>query len=80
MIRVAERGVGDASLALLQIQDALFDGIFCHQSVHEHRALLAQAVRAIGGLIFVPLACLIFNFVAKLVGGLEFVVTEGGNA
>jgi hypothetical protein len=31
---------------------------------------------AIAGLIFVPLGCLIFNFVAKLVGGLEFEVVE----
>lgn len=32
---------------------------------------------AIGALIFVPLACLIFNLVAKLVGGLDFEVVEG---
>lgn len=31
---------------------------------------------AIAGLIFVPIACLIFNGVAKLVGGLDFEVIE----
>lgn len=31
---------------------------------------------AIAGLLFVPLCCLIFNLVAKLVGGLEFDVTD----
>jgi hypothetical protein len=31
---------------------------------------------AIGALIFVPIACWIFNLVAKLVGGLEFEVVE----
>jgi hypothetical protein len=31
---------------------------------------------AIGGLIFVPLACWIFNLVAKFVGGLDFEVTD----
>jgi hypothetical protein len=39
-------------------------------------AIAVPFVYAIGGLIFVPLACLIFNFVASLVGGLEFKVTE----
>ena len=39
-------------------------------------AIALPFIYAIGGLIFVPLACLIFNFVAKLVGGLEFAVTE----
>jgi ammonia channel protein AmtB len=33
-------------------------------------------IYALGALIFVPLACLIFNFVAKLVGGLDFEVVE----
>ena len=32
---------------------------------------------AIGALIFVPIGCLIFNGVSKLVGGLEFEVAEG---
>ena len=31
---------------------------------------------AIAGLIFVPIGCLIFNGVAKLVGGLDFEVVE----
>jgi hypothetical protein len=35
---------------------------------------------AIGALIFVPIGCLIFNFVANLVGGLEFTVTEPESA
>ncbi len=43
-------------------------------------AIALPFMYAIGGLIFVPLACLIFNFVAKLVGGLEFVVTESNSA
>ena len=37
-------------------------------------AIALPFIYAICGLIFVPLACLIFNFVAKLVGGLEFTV------
>lgn len=43
-------------------------------------AVAVPFIYAICGLIFVPLACLIFNFVAKLVGGLEFEVTEGNSA
>jgi hypothetical protein len=35
---------------------------------------------AIGALIFVPIGCWIFNFVAGLVGGLEFTVAEGETA
>jgi hypothetical protein len=31
---------------------------------------------AIGGLIFVPIACWVFNLVAKFVGGLDFEVTD----
>jgi hypothetical protein len=33
-------------------------------------------IYAIGALIFVPLACLIFNGVAKLVGGIDFEVVD----
>ncbi|HZF27799.1 MAG TPA: hypothetical protein VE907_01650 [Gammaproteobacteria bacterium] len=33
---------------------------------------------AIAGLIFVPIACWVFNLVAKFVGGLDFEVTEPG--
>jgi hypothetical protein len=40
-------------------------------------AIAIPFLYAIGGLIFVPLACVIFNFVAGLVGGLEFTVAEG---
>lgn len=39
-------------------------------------ALALPFMYAIGALIFVPIGCLIFNFVAKLVGGLEFEVVE----
>jgi hypothetical protein len=39
-------------------------------------ALALPFMYAIGSLIFVPIGCLIFNFVAKLVGGLEFEVVE----
>ena len=35
---------------------------------------------AIGALIVVPIGCLVFNFVAGLVGGLEFTVTEAESA
>jgi hypothetical protein len=43
-------------------------------------AIAVPFVYALGGLIFVPLACVIFNFVANLVGGLEFTVAEGANS
>ena len=39
-------------------------------------AIALPFMYAIGALIFVPIGCLIFNFVAKLVGGLEFEVVE----
>jgi hypothetical protein len=39
-------------------------------------ALAIPFIYAIGALIFVPIGCLIFNFVSKLVGGLEFEVVE----
>jgi hypothetical protein len=39
-------------------------------------ALALPFAYAIGALIFVPIGCLIFNFVSKLVGGLEFEVVE----
>ncbi|RPI61181.1 MAG: hypothetical protein EHM50_06100 [Lysobacterales bacterium] len=39
-------------------------------------ALAFPFIYAIGALIFVPLACLIFNGVAKLVGGLDFEVVD----
>lgn len=37
-------------------------------------AIALPFMYAIAGLIFVPLCCLIFNLVAKFVGGLEFEV------
>ena len=40
-------------------------------------AIALPFVYAIGALIFVPIGCLVFNFVSKLVGGLEFEVIEG---
>jgi hypothetical protein len=39
-------------------------------------AIALPFLYAIGGLIFVPLACWIFNIVAKIVGGLEFDVID----
>ena len=40
-------------------------------------AIALPFVYAISGLIFVPIGCLIFNGVSRLVGGLEFEVIEG---
>jgi len=40
-------------------------------------AIALPFIYAISGLIFVPIGCLIFNGVSKLVGGLEFEVIEG---
>jgi len=40
-------------------------------------AIAMPFIYGICGLIFAPIACLIFNFVAGLVGGLEFTVAEG---
>ena len=39
-------------------------------------AIALPFIYGICGLIFVPIACLVFNFVASLVGGLEFTVHE----
>jgi hypothetical protein len=43
-------------------------------------AIALPFIYAICGLIFVPIACFVFNFVAGLVGGLEFTVAEGETA
>ena len=43
-------------------------------------AIAVPFIYAICGLIFVPIACWIFNFVAGLVGGLEFTVAEGAES
>jgi hypothetical protein len=43
-------------------------------------AIALPFIYGICGLIFVPIACLIFNFVAGLVGGLEFTVAEGAES
>ena len=39
-------------------------------------AIALPIIYAIGGLIIVPLCCLVYNFVAKVVGGLEFDVVD----
>ena len=39
-------------------------------------ALALPIMYAIGGLIIVPLCCLVYNLVAKFVGGLEFDVVD----
>jgi len=39
-------------------------------------AIALPIIYAIGGLIIVPLCCLVYNFVASLVGGLEFDVVD----
>jgi hypothetical protein len=43
-------------------------------------AIAIPFIYGICGLIFVPIACLIFNFVANLVGGLEFTVAESAES
>jgi hypothetical protein len=40
-------------------------------------AIALPFVYAVGAFIFVPIGCLVFNGVSKLVGGLEFEVVEG---
>ena len=40
-------------------------------------AIAVPFIYGIAGLIFVPLACWIFNIVAKFVGGLDFEVVDG---
>jgi len=42
--------------------------------------LLLPFFYAIAGLIFVPLACWVYNLAASLVGGLEISLTDEGNA
>jgi hypothetical protein len=42
--------------------------------------LLLPLLYAIAGLIFVPLACWVYNLAASLVGGLEISLTDEGNA
>jgi hypothetical protein len=39
-------------------------------------AIMLPIMYAIGGLIIVPLCCLVYNWVASLVGGLEFDVVD----
>lgn len=61
---------------IFAIPFALF-GSFSGQGFGIGFAIALPFIYAIFGLIIVPIACLIFNFVANLVGGLEFTVTEG---
>lgn len=42
--------------------------------------LLLPFLYALAGLIFVPLACWVYNVAAGLVGGLEISLTDQGNA
>jgi hypothetical protein len=42
--------------------------------------LLLPFLYALAGLIFVPLACWVYNLAAGLVGGLEISLTDEGNA
>jgi hypothetical protein len=42
--------------------------------------VLLPFLYALAGLIFVPLGCWVYNTAAKLVGGLEFSVTDGIDA
>jgi hypothetical protein len=39
-------------------------------------AIALPIIYALGGLIIVPLCCLVYNFVASLTGGLEFDVVD----
>src|ERR1019366_10641349 len=52
LIGVAERHVGDATLLLLEREDALFDGVLRDHAVHHHGPVLADAVGAARGPIF----------------------------
>jgi hypothetical protein len=42
--------------------------------------LVLPFLYAVAGLIFVPLACWVYNVAAALVGGLEISLTDEGNA
>src|SRR5262245_30220278 len=48
---LGERGAGERALLLLEGEDALFDGLCGHESVDEDGLVLADAVRAVGGLL-----------------------------
>jgi len=47
-----QQTVGEVALLPVQRDDLLFYGAFSHQPVNRHRALLADAVGAVGGLVF----------------------------
>jgi hypothetical protein len=55
---------------------ALFGGLAGQGGFGMGFALVFPFIYAIGGLIIVPLCCLVYNVVAKLVGGLEFDVVD----
>ncbi len=50
--RAAVDGVGERLLFLLQGEDAVFDGVFGDEFVDEDGLFLADAVGAVGGLVF----------------------------
>ena len=49
---LAQDGVGEVALALLEFEDALLDGVLSNDAVGEDGAGLADAVRAVNGLGF----------------------------
>ena len=50
--RIAGRGLRQCALALLQLEHALLHRVGGHEPLHEHRPVLADAVGAVGGLVF----------------------------
>ena len=61
---------------IIAIPFALFSGASGQAGLGIGFAIALPFIYAIGGLIFVPIMCWVFNFVAGLVGGLEFDVTD----
>ena len=56
---------------------ALIGGFFAGEAARGvGLAIALPIVYALGGLIIVPLCCLVYNFVASLIGGLEFDVVD----
>ena len=48
----SSRLLARSRFVLVQLDDLFFDGVARHQPVDGHRALLADAVGAVGGLVF----------------------------